>query len=885
MNYSKKGIISRQQELNSKGTKIRKMFTLTFVKALLICFISFAVLGCCMGIGMFKGIIDSAPDISAIDVTPTGYATKLYDNEGHLMTNLVSADSNRTYVSMDKIPQFMPDAFVAIEDERFYEHNGIDIKGIMRAGVTALTSRSLSQGASTITQQLIKNSIFENWKTEEGTFEKIKRKIQEQYLAIELEKTLSKEQILELYMNTINLGQNTLGVQSASLRYFNKNVFELSLSECAVIAGITQNPSGLNPISHPEKNAERREKVLKNMLELGFITQEQFDEAMADDVYSRIQVINQTTGVSNVYSYFVDEVIEQAAADLTELYITEGYAESQASNLAYSMLYSGGLSIYTTQDPQIQAICDEVIGDESNYPENVKWLLSYQLTVLKADGSFENHSTEMYKKYWKDINPNFNLLYDSHEDAYDAIAQYTEAVLEEGDEVYDERISLTPQPQISLTIEDQSTGYVLAIVGGRGVKETSRSLNRATNTTRQPGSCFKVLAAFAPALDCGGMTLATVYNDAPYCYANGKPIKNWWGTDTYRGISSIRLGIEQSMNIIAVKTITDLTPQVGFNYLQNFGFTTLVSRRVENNGQVTTDITQPLALGGLTDGVTNMELNAAYAAIANGGIYKEPILYTKIVDHDGNVLIDKVADQKVSVALKETTAFLITNAMHDVVTKGTGTMANFSGQYVVGKTGTTSDNYDVWFAGYTPYYTCTTWVGYDNNITMNQNEKNVVKSVWRLVMEQIHDGLEYRDFTVPAGITACTVCSKSGKLPIEGLCDNCLITEYFAEGTVPTTSCDVHYTGMICAYSGLVACSNCPFAIEGTLELPLVESTAVAAGSRYTDAAGNVISSSTTTNQCPHDALFYTDPNYHAVLESQRAELEAIGFNFDLEGY
>ena len=886
MNYSKNGVLKKQREINSKGTKLRKMFGLTIVKAFLIFLLSFGIIGCCIGIGMFKGIIASAPDISSIDVTPTGYATNLYDSEGHLMTKLVAADSNRTYVSMDKIPINLAHAFVAVEDERFYEHNGIDIKGIMRAGFTALSSKSLSQGASTITQQLIKNSVFENWKTAEGegTFEKIKRKIQEQYLATELEKTMTKDQILELYMNTINLGQNTLGVQAASLRYFNKSVYDLTLSECAVIAGITQNPAALNPISHPEANAERREKVLNDMLEQGYITQQEYNEAMADDVYARIQSVNLSMSVTTVYSYFVDEVIEQAIDDLTNYYISQGYVDSQASNMAYTMLYSGGLSIYTTQDPQIQAICDEVISNEENYPADVKWLLSYQLTILKADGTKVNHSTEMFKAYWKQTNSSFNLLYASKEDALDAISQYIEAVTEEGDEVLDENISLTPQPQISLSIEDQTTGYVVALVGGRGIKETSRSLNRATNTTRQPGSCFKVLAAFAPALDSAGLTLASVYNDAPYCYANGRPIKNWYG-DSYKGICSIRYGVEQSLNIVAVKTLTQITPQVGFNYLQNFGFTTLVSRRVESNGQVNTDITQSLALGGVTDGVTNMELNAAYATIANGGIYHEPILYTKIVDHDGNVLIDKVAEQKVTTVLKESTAFLMTNAMHDVVTKGTGTMANFPGQYVVGKTGTTSDNYDVWFAGYTPYYTCTTWVGYDNNITMNQNEKNVVKSIWRIVMEEIHTDLEYKDFNIPAGITSCTVCSKSGKLPIPGLCDGCLVTEYFAEGTVPTETCDIHYTGSLCAYCGLQACENCPFKVDGTIELPLVEAAVLHSGSMVVDSAGNIVPSITSTNMCPHDALFYTQPNYFNILEQQRDELNANGHNFNLDGY
>lgn len=882
MNYGKNGLKKKQKSLNSKGIKIRKMMSITFLKAAIICALSGVVIVCSLGIGMFNGMLEAAPDINTIDVTPTGYATNIYDSEGHLMTKLVAANSNRTYVSMDKIPQNLAHAFVAIEDERFYEHNGIDIKGIVRAAYEAVKSKGLNQGASTITQQLIKNNVFENWKTEEGTVEKVKRKIQEQYLAQELEKNISKSQILEYYMNTINLGQNTLGVQEASLRYFNKPVYELTLSECAVIAGITQNPSKLNPISHPDNNSERRDKILNNMLEQGYITQSEYDEAKADNVYERIQTVNTVAAETNqVFSYFVDEVIETAAKDIANKLIEQGYTETQAQQKAMQLLYSGGLSIYTTQDPQIQSICDEVIGDESNYPDNVKWLLSYQLTIEKADGTKENHSTEKFKTYYKQFNSKFDLLYSSQEAAYEAIAAYEEAVMEPGDEIIGENITLTPQPQISITIEDQATGQVVALVGGRGVKETSRSLNRATNTPRQPGSCFKVLAAYAPALDACGYTLASVYNDAPFNYSNGRPVHNWYGS-AYKGICSYRYGIEQSLNIITVKVITAITPELGFDYLEKFGFTSLVERRIEADGRVRTDVTQALALGGITDGVYNLELNAAYAAIANEGVYNEPILYTKIVNHDGSVLIDKTADQVSRRVLRDANAYLLTSAMQDVVTKGTGSAANFSGQTVAGKTGTTSNNYDVWFAGYTPYYTCTTWVGYDNNVTMNSAEKNVVKSIWKKVMSRVHEGLESKEFQQPADIVKCTVCSKSGLLPIQGLCDGHLKTEIFAEGTTPTEHCNVHYAGMICASTLKCASPNCPFKIPGALQLPVVEDFSDKGKGKNKNRNNN---QSSQKNMCPHTDMFFTDPNYRAVLQAELENLRAAGYDFSLEGY
>ena len=340
MNYGKKSTARKEKELTSKGTMVRKKFSVIFCKTLLICFFLAAVVGICAGIGIFKGIIDSAPDIDDIDASPTGQLSTVLDDEGNEIATLVTSGTNRDPVTIDKMPINLQHAFVAIEDERFYQHNGIDIKGIIRAGVQVIKDRRLSQGASTITQQLLKNNVFDGW-TDESTMQSIKRKIQEQYLALELEKVWDKDQILECYMNSINLGQNTLGVKAAAQRYFNKPTYQLTLSECAVIAGITQNPSKYNPISHPDKNAERREKVLNNMKEQGMISQAEYDEAMADDVYSRIATVNEEVEDKSVFTYFVDALTEQVLEDLMEV---KGYNETQA----YNLLYSGGLSIYHT---------------------------------------------------------------------------------------------------------------------------------------------------------------------------------------------------------------------------------------------------------------------------------------------------------------------------------------------------------------------------------------------------------------------------------------------------------------------------------------------------------------------------------------------------------
>lgn len=477
----------------------------------------------------------------------------------------------------------------------------------------------------------------------------------------------------------------------------------------------------------------------------------------------------------------------------------------------------------------------------------------------------------MFKAFYKQQNPSFNLLYATKDEAYEAIEAYKHDVMSDGDKVDGERITLTPQPQVSITVEDQSTGHIVAIVGGRGTKEASRTLNRASNTTRQPGSTFKVVSTYAPALDSAGLTLADVQNDAPFNYNSGRPVKNWWGNN-YRGLLSLRYGIVQSANIVAVKTLTQISPQLGFDYLQNFGFSTLVDKRVEKDGSIVSDIGQPLALGGITDGVTNMELNAAYATIANQGTYVKPKFYTKIIDHDGNVMIDNTTPESTQV-IKASTAWLLTSAMVDVVTSGTGGSVNFGNMAIAGKTGTTSDYKDVWFSGYTPYYTATTWTGYDNNVSMKTSaEKNLSKTMWKKVMSKIHENLEYKSFPMANGIVTASICSKSGRLPIAGVCNGSVKTEYFAEGSVPTEYCDVHYFSNICGYCGLSAAEECPFKQASVIEqIP----------DRLLD--NNLASSLTTlptdndtenTQLCPHNSTFFAAPNAQEVIQQQILEMQ-----------
>lgn len=798
MNFDRKHTKKKRQAHTSE--KVGKRIGFTVVKAFLLCLAGLLVIGTAAGFGIIKGLIASAPDISNLSVAPSEAATYIYDENGNQLQKLAEPTANRTLVSLDQIPIDLQHAVVAIEDERFYKHNGIDIQGIVRAFIVGVSNGRFSEGASTITQQLLKNNVFTDWVTETALTQKFKRKFQEQYLALQLEKRMSKEQILEDYLNTINLGAGAYGVQAAAHRYFNKDVSDLTLSESTVIAGITQNPTQYNPIIYPEENAKRRKTVLEHMLDQGYITQQMYDESLADDVYSRIQKTDIETEDISIYSYYVDAVVDQVMEDLQE---KKGYTEQQAKKL----LYSGGLKIFSAQDERIQKICDEEFANPDNFPSGTEVELDYALSVTGTDGQVRNYSTEMLSEYWEKTHPGFHKMFPDADTAKQAVAQYRNSVIQNGDTVLGEHAYIVPQPQASCVIIDQNTGYVKAIVGGRGKKEASLTLNRATTSRRQPGSTFKIVAAYAPALDAGGKTLATVYDNAPYAYTNGVPVKNWDSYNSYTGLTTIREAITDSINIVTVKCLTDITPRLGFDYSEKLGISTLYN-------DTALDVRQPLALGGITDGVVNLELTGAYATIAGGGQYQEPKFYTRIEDQEGNVIID---NSPVSTTiLKKSTAFLLTSAMTDVVTKGTGTGIDLGEMPVAGKTGTTSDYRDIWFAGYTPYYTCAVWGGYDNHdiLPSGGNYHSFHKTLWNSIMVRIHKNLPKKEFEKPDDIVTASICKKSGKLAVKGLCDadprgSMIRTEYFAKGTQPTDTCDCHVRAKVCKETGKKAGVTC----------------------------------------------------------------------------
>lgn len=727
------------------------------------------------GIGAYIAIIKNTPDLGLVAIQPNAYTSIIYDSKGNEIDRL-HGDENREYATLDNIPQHMQNAVIAIEDERFYQHDGVDARGFARAAFSTISGKSL-QGGSTITQQLIKNNVTK------VTHNSVITKLQEQYLATKYEKELTKQlgskeaakkYILELYLNTIALGHGYNGVQAAALGYFGKDASQLDLAECASLAGVTNNPSVYSPRTQPENNKTRQSIILNYMLEQGYIKQEEKDAADAEDIYSKISsadsmdVENKDEDTENIHSYFVDAMFEQISTDLQNKY---NMSRTQADYI----LYNGGLQINSTIDTEMQKSVDEVFLNPNAFPSMIyNYDISYKVSIEDSATGQQTHSE--YKQFARSMESAGKWV----EEKKTAI----EAGLSSTQKIVADKAVYNIQPQAAMVIIDYRTGEVKAIAGGRDKKLVNRGFNRATDAARQPGSVFKILAAYAPAIDTGKITAATLIKDEPYTIGNYSP-KNWWG-NSYRGNCTARVGVRDSMNILAVKTMVETGLDVCYDYLLNFGFTTL-----EDDNHAAT------ALGGLTNGVTQLEVAAAYGTIANLGEYKRPMLYSMVLDHDGNVLLENNAEPRQ--VLKASSAYILTQMMSSVVNdpKGTGTAAKFKGSQmpVVGKTGTTTNTKDLTFVGYTPYYVGSIWFGYDRYDTTVPNMDKYLSNqhchidVWRTVMEKVHQNLEVKEFSQPEDISEVKVCAATGKLPNHG-CET--ITEYFAKGTEPSKYCSGH---------------------------------------------------------------------------------------------
>lgn len=609
---------------------------------------------------------------------------------------------NRIWVSSKEIPEHLKNAFVAIEDERFYSHSGVDVKRFIGAAIQYITNKgNSSYGGSTITQQLIKNL------TRDDEYS-IKRKIQEIYRAFNLERELSKEEILEYYLNTIYLSQKCNGVASASLTYFGKEVSELSLAECAVLAGITQYPSKYDPLVNPDNNRQRQLVILKKMYELGFITEKEYNEAKEQE----LDFVKKNPEDNAQYqSYFTDAVIDQVIEDLmTEYKYTKEYAGK--------ILYNGGLRIYLSMDADMQESMDKVYNDPSAF----------------------------------------------------------------------QRAAGETQPQSSMVIMDPYTGLVKALSGGRGAKEGNRTLNRATQTLRQPGSTIKPLTVYAPAVEYGLVTPSTIVNDSPVKFGDWAPRND---DRRFAGRITVASALRGSRNVPAVKICNYVTPEASFDFMKNnLHVDTLVEKRTQN-GKVMSDVAlAPIALGGLTDGVTVLDMCAAYCVFPNGGKYIKPSLYTKVLDSEGNVLLEHKALEQI--AMSETTAEDMISMLTNAVEGGTGTAARISGMRVAGKTGTTSSNHDRWFVGFTPYYVGAVWFGYDTPAALRGFSPNPAAVAWRKVMEPIHKELKNKPFLEDEekGKYSIMLCEDSG-MRATPECTN-LTSKKYKKSNIPTKLCTEH---------------------------------------------------------------------------------------------
>lgn len=727
MNFSKNNINNVENRYKKTSTYLSKKFKTTFTRIFMVSCIYIIVLITAISVGSIKGIIDNAPNVDNISITPQSFLTTVYDTEGNEIQRLVQHGSNRIFAPINKIPKYVQEAFIAIEDKRFLTHHGIDPDGIARAFIKGLQRGSFSEGASTLTQQVIKNAIY-NGGNETNFLQKLRRKIQEQFLAIEVEKRLSKDEIIEAYLNTINLGYNSLGIQTASRRYFNKDVSDLTVSEASVLAAIPQNPTLLNPISGKAKNKERRETILKYMLEDGYINEAEYKTAIDDDVYSRIVVENSNADIYD-FSYFTDSLLNDLVEDMVSQL---GYTKKEA----YNKIYSGGLKIYSTQDSNIQKIADDTINDGTIPVDG--YTITYRLSITDKNGNTVNLSdlniTRMLRE--ENNNPEYTILVHSKEEAEELIEKYKQTLGEH--EVIAEKLILNPQPQVSFSVMDSHTGEVKAIVGGRGEKDKGLTLNRVTGLYRQPGSTIKPLLDYAPGLDMGIFNKDTRFLDEPYSYPNGVKVNTAWGK--YFGSVDMTQALCYSLNVPAIKALTQVTPEKGLEYLKKMNFDHIL---YEPDEQGQSDVHLASALGGFTYGVSNLQMTAAYATFANNGIYIKPRLYTKVIDSNGNVLLDNTMQTKQ--IYKKKVARDITDILSQLPSVYIKKIFNASFDeettQVAAKTGTTNDYMDSWLAGYSYYYSAAIWLGYDN---FDKSLPDTYQfKVWNKIMSKVHNGKKY----------------------------------------------------------------------------------------------------------------------------------------------
>jgi len=651
------------------------------------------------GFAFISNTLKGLPAISDLEPKPSA-TSFLYDCNGKAFAPL-HAEENRIPISIKRVPKHVREAFVAIEDERFYDHIGVDIRGIVRAAFNILSGKQF-QGGSTITQQLARGAFLTPKR-------RLDRKIQEAILAIEMERRYTKDEILGMYLNQIPFGNGAYGIQAASQLYFGKNVEDLTLAEGALLAGMVQSPATYDPYAHPQAARQRQAAVLRLMAKNDFISEEEQQKAVTQPLMFKPIKKNEI----ELGAYFADYVLQQLLAKYSP-----------------EVVYESGLQVYTTMDPAIQKAAEKALP--------------------------------------KVLDPVFPI--------------------KKGQDY----------PEAAAVVMDPKTGCLKAVVGGR-THDAWLQQNRVVQSKRQPGSAFKPVMVYTAAVE-KGYTPATVVDDAPakWPQVSGPA----WAPENYdrkfMGLLTLREAIERSRNVVAVKVLDSIGVESGADCAERLGITTLV--RTLRKGR--SDLNLSAGLGGVTDGVTPLDMTVAYGVFANGGVRQDPISILKVVDRNGNILEEHKS--KGTPAIKPQTAWIMTDMMKGTISKpwGTGTRANI-GRPAAGKTGTTSDWVDAWFCGYTPDLVGVVWMGYDKDKTMEKNRVTggtYPASIWKEIMSEAHKGIPVRDFPVPGDIvTGVTVCAKSGKLPGPACPAEALRQEVFVRGTEPVETCDVHVLVDVCA--------------------------------------------------------------------------------------
>ena len=886
--------------MSDDNKKKKKKGKVTASKVLKITLVSLLIIGILAGgamAGAVLSIVKDAPEIDPSNITSSlAQTSSILDIDGNLIEK-IQAPEFRTVVSLKKMPKHLMDAFISIEDERFEEHIGVDPLGIMAAIIGNLKTGSL-RGASTITQQLA-GGLYLNRNEVSLT-----RKITEAYLALKMERVLTKDQILEAYLNRSNFGQNAYGVQEAARTYFSKDVSDLTVAESALIAGIVKGPQIYQPymrvkpenfdsneqyevgqvdilgekyiLVFNEKSVDRQRIVLGKMLELGKINESEYNKALKQDIKTSLKPEkNKNTDITSYFTDYVKTSVIKALVDKL------GYTRDKAEE----MLFSGGLKIYTTIDVDMQKQLEDVynnfteilIGNTSNIkgPILVDWKLNKAGNVLddknniifysknnlltedydliiesgtyqleNGDLAIKNNKMTAYSKHidigdYFTIDDRKNLVTHTVGSIVIPEGQFSikddksivisKAYLEKNQDFYkidNDNLLINSkyffiakdgivQPQSASVVLDYRTGYIKAIVGGRDV-EGQRILNRATDSARQPGSAIKPVAVYLPALD-NGYTAASSIDDIPFYNAKGAlwP-KNWY--TGYRGIHTLRKSVEQSVNVNSVKTLQNIGTNTSMAYLEKMGIINSQNPDRDNfvtkneNPSTNDENLSALGLGGMTKGLSPLELTAAYGAIANNGVFVEPIAFTKIIDKNGSVLLDNTP--KETIVVSPQIAYIMGDILRTTVSNGLAGRAKLSNMVVAGKTGTTNEQADIWFVGFTPYYVSSVWIGNDSpKITISKGSSTAA-SLWKHINTKIHENLESKNsFDKPDGIVTASICTQSGLLATE-LCAQdprgVIKTEIFASGTVPKKSCDMHVALEVDINTGKIANEYCP---------------------------------------------------------------------------